>query len=128
MSARIDEPFERSRRPPIDPINCMLSFLYGMLRVAIHGALEQVGLDPYIGYLHAIRPGKPALALDLDLMEEFRPLLADRLALTLLNRKELQEADFEHLPNHTVRLTESGRRTVLQAWQRSRERAWPHAQ
>jgi CRISP-associated protein Cas1 len=118
--------FTRSRRPPTDPINCLLSFLYGMLRVAVHGALEQVGLDPYIGFLHGIRPGKPALAL--DLMEEFRPLLADRLALTLLNRRELQEDDFESLPGDTVRLTDDGRRSVLNAWQRSRERPWPHAQ
>jgi len=126
MSAHTGGRFQRSRRPPTDPVNCLLSFLYGMLRVSIHGALEQVGLHPYIGYLHAIRPGKPALAL--DLMEEFRPLLADRLALTLLNRQEVQDADFEHLPNGAVRLTEAGRRTVLQSWQRSRERAWPHAQ
>jgi CRISPR-associated protein Cas1 len=118
--------FARSRRPPTDPINCLLSFLYGMLRVAVHGALEQVGLDPYIGYLHGIRPGKPALAL--DLMEEFRPLLTDRLALTLLNRRELQEDDFESLPGGAVRLTDNGRRSVLNAWQRSRERPWPHAQ
>ena len=118
--------FLRSRRPPTDPVNCLMSFLYGMLRVAVHGALEQVGLDPYIGYLHGIRPGKPALAL--DLMEEFRPLLADRLALTLLNRRELGHADFEHLPGGAVRLTDNGRRAVLHAWQRSRERPWPHAQ
>src|SRR5437763_15489762 len=67
----------RTRRPPLAPVNCLLSFCYGMLRVAVHGALEQVGLDPFVGYLHGIRPGKPALAL--DLMEELRPLLVDRL-------------------------------------------------
>jgi CRISPR-associated protein Cas1 len=129
LSPDLDTPsgeFLRSRRPPTDPINCLLSFLYGMLRVAVHGALEQVGLDPYIGYLHGVRPGKPALAL--DLMEEFRPLLADRLALTLLNRCELQQSDFEYLPGEAVRLTEDGRRKVLNAWQRSREREWPHTQ
>lgn len=65
----------RSRRPPQDAFNCLLSFGYGMLRVSVHGALEQVGLDPYLGYLHGVRPGKPALAL--DLMEELRPLLVD---------------------------------------------------
>ena len=116
----------RNKRPPTDPLNCLLSFLYGMLRVAVHGALDQVGLDPYIGYLHAVRPGKPALAL--DLMEEFRPLLADRLALTLLNRRELNPADFEKLPNGAYRLTDPGRKTVLAAWQQSRQRDWPHAQ
>ncbi|MFI7026814.1 type I-C CRISPR-associated endonuclease Cas1c [Micromonospora sp. NPDC049900] len=115
----------RNKRPPTDPLNCLLSFLYGMLRVAVHGALDHVGLDPYIGYLHAVRPGKPALAL--DLMEEFRPLLADRLALTLLNRRELTPTDFEELPNGAYRLTDNGRRTVLAAWQHSRQREWPHA-
>lgn len=124
MCTRSSDPFHRTRRPPADPANCLLSFLYGMLRVAVHGALEQAGLDPYIGYLHGIRPGKPALAL--DLMEEFRPLLADRLAITLLNRSELHERDFQHLPGPAVRLTDDGRRAVLNAWQRSRERTWPH--
>lgn len=120
------ESFARFRRPPTDPLNCLLSFLYGLLRVAVHGALEQVGLDPYIGYLHGVRPGKPALAL--DLMEEFRPLLADRIALTLRNRHELQDSDFERFPGGAVRLTDAARRTVLEAWQRSRQRLWPHAQ
>lgn len=115
----------RTKRPPTDPVNCLLSFLYGMLRVAVHGALEQVGLDPYIGFLHGVRPGKPALAL--DLMEEFRPLLVDRLAITMLNRRELSLSDFEELPNGAWQLTEQGRRTVLNAWQQSRQRAWPHA-
>jgi CRISPR-associated protein Cas1 len=96
-----------------------------MLRVAVHGALDQVGLDPYIGYLHGVRPGKPALAL--DLMEEFRPLLADRLALTLINRKQVEDGDFEHLRGDAVRLTDNSRRDILNAWQRSRERMWPHA-
>ncbi|WP_326635904.1 type I-C CRISPR-associated endonuclease Cas1c [Streptosporangium sp. NBC_01755] len=118
-------PFQRTRRPPADPVNCLLSFLYGMLRVAVHGALEQAGLDPYIGFLHGVRPGKPALAL--DLMEEFRPLLADRLVMTMLNRKELSEGDFERLPGDVVRLTDNARRTVLNAWQTSRQRTWPHA-
>ncbi|MFI6760329.1 type I-C CRISPR-associated endonuclease Cas1c [Micromonospora sp. NPDC050417] len=116
----------RNKRPPTDPLNCLLSFLYGMLRVAVQGALEQVGLDPYIGFLHGVRPGKPALAL--DLMEEFRPLLADRLALTLLNRRELTRDDFEALPNGGYRLTENGRKSVLAAWQQSRQRVWPHVQ
>jgi CRISP-associated protein Cas1 len=126
ISSRLDGAFNRSRRPPVDPLNCLLSFLYGLLRVAVHGALEQVGLDPYIGYLHGLRPGKPALAL--DLMEELRPLLADRLTLTLLNRQQLHDTDFEHLPGSAVRLTDHGRREVLNAWQRSRDRTWPHAQ
>lgn len=115
----------RTKRPPTDPVNCLLSFLYGMLRVAVHGALEQVGLDPYIGFLHGVRPGKPALAL--DMMEEFRPLLADRLAFTTLNRRELTVDDFEKLPNGAYRLTEVARKTVLNAWQTSRQRPWRHS-
>lgn len=125
MSVHVSAPFLRTRRPPTDPANCLLSFLYGMLRVAVHGALEHVGLDPYVGYLHGIRPGKPALAL--DRMEEFRPLLADRLALTLLNRRQLDDGDFEALPGGAVRLTEDARRLLLKAWQESRQRPWPHA-
>ncbi|MCW2915860.1 MAG: CRISPR-associated protein Cas1 family [Actinomycetia bacterium] len=117
-------PFERTRRPPTDPVNCLLSFAYGMLRVSVHGALEQVGLDPYIGYLHGVRPGKPALAL--DLMEEFRALLADRFVMTLLNRKELSDNDFAHLPGDVVELKDDTRRTVLNAWQTNRQRLWPH--
>lgn len=124
LCPRSPDPFERTRRPPADPVNCLLSFLYGMLRVAVHGALEQAGLDPYLGYLHGVRPGKPALAL--DLMEELRPLIADRLAVTLLNRGELRDSDFQSLPGPSVRLTDDARRTVLNAWQRSRERTWPH--
>jgi CRISP-associated protein Cas1 len=119
-------PAGRNKRPATDPVNCLLSFLYGMLRVAVHGAIEQVGLDPYIGLLHGLRPGKPAL--ELDLVEEFRPLLADRLAFTLLNRGELDHNDFEKLPNGAVRLTDTARKTVLNAWQNSRQRTWRHAQ
>jgi CRISPR-associated endonuclease Cas1 subtype I-C len=114
----------RNRRPPTDIPNCLMSFLYGLLRVAVQGAIEQVGLDPYIGYLHGLRPGKPALAL--DLMEEFRPLLADRLALTMINRKEVTDRDFEHLPSGAVRLTDQGRKQVMTSWQQSRGRTWPH--
>jgi CRISPR-associated protein Cas1 len=116
----------RNRRPATDPVNCLLSFLYGMLRVAVHGALEHVGLDPYIGFLHRVRPGKPALAL--DMMEEFRPLLADRLAFTLLNRRELTIDDFDKLPTGAYQLTGGARKTVLNAWQHSRQRTWPHHQ
>ncbi len=120
------KPVGRHKRPPTDPVNCLLSFLYGMLRVAVHGAVEHIGLDPYVGFLHGIRPGKPALAL--DLMEEFRALLADRLAFTLLNRGELSTNDFEKLPNGAVRLTDTARKTVLNSWQHSRQRTWRHAQ
>lgn len=115
----------RTRRPPLDPVNCLLSFGYGMLRVAVHGALEQVGLDPYLGYLHGIRSGKPALAL--DLMEEFRPLLVDRLVLTLINRDHLKGNHTETLPGGAVQLTDEGRRFFLEQWSTARQREWHHA-
>lgn len=115
----------RTRRPPTDPVNCLLSYGYGLLRSAVHGALEQIGLDPYVGFLHGIRPGKPALAL--DLMEEFRPLLADRFALNLLNRRQLGGSHFEQLPGGAVRLTDTGRKLLLIEWQKARARTWSHA-
>jgi CRISPR-associated protein Cas1 len=115
----------RSRRPPTDPVNCLLSFGYGMLRVAVHGAIEQVGLDPYLGYLHGIRPAKPALAL--DLMEELRPLLVDRLVLTLVNRRQLLAKHTEQLPGGAVQLTDQGRKFVLEQWSDARGRSWHHA-
>jgi CRISPR-associated protein Cas1 len=114
----------RARRPPTDPVNALLSFTYGLLRGLVHGATESVGLDPYVGFLHGIRPAKPALAL--DLMEEFRAVLADRLALTLLNRRELRGEHFEHLPGGAVHLNEDGRKIVLAAWHEYREQTWEH--
>lgn len=115
----------RNRRPPTDPVNALLSFTYGLLRSLVHGATEQVGLDPYIGYLHGLRPGKPALAL--DLMEEFRPVLADRFALTLLNRRQLRPEHFENITGGAVRLTEDGRKTLLAAWQEWKTQPWEHS-
>ncbi|RCG31429.1 type I-C CRISPR-associated endonuclease Cas1 [Sphaerisporangium album] len=114
----------RTRRPPTDPVNALLSFLYGLTRTLVHGATEQVGLDPYLGFLHGLRPGKPALAL--DLMEEFRPIYADRLALNLLNRKQVRAEHFETLPGGAVQLTEDGRRLLLTEWQSWKTKEWPH--
>lgn len=114
----------RTRRPPTDPINALMSFLYGLVRSIAHGAAEQVGLDPYIGYLHGLRPGKPALAL--DLMEEFRALLADRLVLTLLNRRQVRREHFDELSGGSVQLTEDGRKLVLTEWQDWKKREWTH--
>ncbi|MER7506495.1 type I-C CRISPR-associated endonuclease Cas1c [Nonomuraea pusilla] len=114
----------RTRRPPTDPVNALLSYLYGLTRALVHGAAEQVGLDPYLGFLHGMRPGKPALAL--DLMEEFRPIHADRLALNLLNRKQLRKEHFETLPGGAVQMTEDGRRLVLTEWQAWKNKDWPH--
>lgn len=109
----------RSRRPPLDPLNALLSFLYTLLVHDVRGALESVGLDPAVGYLHEDRPGRPGLAL--DLMEEFRPFLADRVALTLINRRQIQPGDFRTLENGAVLLKEESRKTVLQAWQQRKQ-------
>lgn len=122
--AQIPAPATRTSRPPTDPINAALSFGYGMLRVAVHGALEHVGLDPYIGYLHGIRPGKPALAL--DLMEEMRALLVDRLVFTAFNRRQLQPKHFTTHLGSACELNEDGRRTYLGLWSEARRRTWPH--
>jgi len=109
-------PRGRTRRPPRDPVNSVLSFLYALLRSECASALETVGLDPQVGYLHALRPGRPALAL--DLMEELRPVLADRLALTLVNRGQLTSESFDTTPDGGVCLTEGGRRRVIGEYQR----------
>nr|WP_238481956.1 type I-C CRISPR-associated endonuclease Cas1c [Pinisolibacter aquiterrae] len=104
----------RSRRPPLDPVNALLSFLYTLLAHDCRSAAEGVGLDPAVGFLHRDRPGRPGLAL--DLMEELRPVLADRLALSLLNRRQLRARDFERRDGGAVLLGDEGRKTVLTAW------------
>ena len=110
----------RSRRPPMDPVNALLSFLYSLLAHDCRSALAATGLDPAVGFLHRDRPGRPSLAL--DLMEEFRPVLADRLALALVNRRQLDMTDFDQRENGAVTLREESRKKVLVAWQeRKRE-------
>ncbi|MFN0095910.1 MAG: type I-C CRISPR-associated endonuclease Cas1c [Dehalococcoidia bacterium] len=116
--------FDRSRRPPRDGANALLSFLYALLREECVAGLESVGLDPQVGYLHTLRPGRPALAL--DLMEEFRPLVADRLALTLINRRQLGGSSFEVLPHGGMQLTDEGRKKTLAAWRERKERMVEH--
>jgi CRISPR-associated protein Cas1 len=105
----------RNRRPPQDPMNALLSFLYSMLTNDCVGAAEGVGLDPQVGFLHVLRPGRPALAL--DLMEELRAVLADRLALTLVNRRQITTAHFDDRPGGAVYLGEEGRKCVVVAYQ-----------
>jgi CRISPR-associated protein Cas1 len=105
----------RSRRPPLDRINALLSFLYAMLGHDCRSALESHGLDPQVGFLHTDRPGRASLAL--DLMEELRPVLADRLALSLVNRGQLGAGDFILEDAGAVRLTDDARKRVLVAWQ-----------
>lgn len=106
----------RTRRPPRDPTNALLSFIYALLRNDCVAAAEGVGLDPQVGYLHAVRPGRPALAL--DLMEELRSVLADRLTLTLINRKQLTEEHFVERPGGSVSLTDEGRRITVVSYQK----------
>jgi CRISP-associated protein Cas1 len=103
----------RSRRPPLDPLNALLSFLYTLLVHDIRSALDSQGLDPQVGYLHRDRPGRPSLAL--DMMEEFRAVLADRLALTLINRGQLRAQDFRRLDSGAVAMEDAARRTVITA-------------
>ncbi len=105
----------RSRRPPLDPLNTLLSFLYALVVHDCRSALETVGLDPAVGYLHRERPGRPSLAL--DLMEELRPVVADRLALSLINRRQLSKRDFKSEVSGAVRMREDGRKKVLVAYQ-----------
>ena len=115
----------RSRRPPLDPANALLSFLYTLLTHDCRSACEAVGLDPAVGFLHRDRPGRPSLAL--DLMEELRAPLADRLALSLINRRQLRAGDFRHLEGGAVLLTDEGRKTVLTAWQERKKEERHHA-
>lgn len=114
----------RTRRPPLDRFNAVLSFLYSMLMNDCRSALETVGLDPQLGFLHAVRPGRAALALDLQ--EEFRALLADRLALTLINRGQLGPKDFDEREGGAVMLNDNGRRTVITAWQERKQEEITH--
>ncbi|MGB9662318.1 MAG: type I-C CRISPR-associated endonuclease Cas1c [Moorellaceae bacterium] len=114
----------RTKRPPRDPVNALLSFAYTLLVNECISACEGVGLDPQIGYLHALRPGRPALAL--DLMEEFRSFLADRLVLTVLNRRQITEKDFLERPGGAVHLTDRARQTFLEAYQKRKQEELTH--
>jgi CRISPR-associated protein Cas1 len=115
----------RSRRPPLDPVNALLSFLYTLLTHDCRSALESVGLDPAAGFLHRDRPGSPSLAL--DLMEELRPVMADRLALSLINRRQLRAGDFTRQEGGAVLMTDDARKTVLTAWQERKREERLHA-
>ena len=105
----------RSRRPPLDRVNAMLSFGYRLLASDCAAALESVGLDAYVGFLHRDRPGRESLAL--DLMEELRSVLVDRFVITLINTKEISPRQFTMMANGAVLLNDAGRRTYLSAWQ-----------
>lgn len=109
----------RVRRPPTDPVNALLSFAYSLLTNECASALQGVGLDPYVGFLHRDRPGRVSLAL--DLIEEFRGPLADRFVLTLLNRKQIQQKDFINEASGAVVLTEDARKRLLTEYQERKQ-------
>lgn len=114
----------RNRRPPKDPINALLSFVYTLLAHEVQSALETVGLDPYVGFLHTDRPGRASLAL--DMMEEFRPYLADRLVLSLINRKQISATGFKIRDESGVIMTDDTRKEVLTAWQKRKQEEITH--
>jgi CRISPR-associated protein Cas1 len=114
----------RSRRPPLDRVNAMLSFVYALLRHDIESALETVGLDPAVGFLHADRPGRPSLAL--DLMEELRAALADRLVLSLINRRQVQATGFSSQEGGGVEMDDATRKQMVAAWQSRKQEEIEH--
>ena len=114
----------RNRRPPLDPVNAMLSFAYSLLTHDCASALESVGLDAYVGFLHRDRPGRTSLAL--DLMEELRPCMADRFVLTLINNRVVGKSEFEFRENGTVFLNDAGRRSFLKHWQERKREQLTH--
>ena len=115
---------ERSRRPPLDNVNALLSFIYTLLAHDTASALSTVGLDPFVGFLHKDRPGRRSLAL--DLMEEFRVPLADRFVLSLINTRQVSGGDFSQHENGAVHLSDKARKTVLTAWQNRKKEAIVH--
>ncbi|MBQ7931674.1 MAG: type I-C CRISPR-associated endonuclease Cas1 [Clostridia bacterium] len=114
----------RNRRPPLDPMNAMLSFAYSLLSHDCAAALESVGLDSYVGFMHRDRPGRSSLAL--DLMEELRPCMADRFVLTLINNRMIRESDFEYQSTGAVLLNDTGRKTFLKNWQEKKKDTLTH--
>lgn len=114
----------RNRRPPLDNMNALLSFAYTILAGDCANALSSVGLDPYVGFMHRDRPGRTSLAL--DLVEEFRPVLADRFLLTLINKKIIQSEHFEHQKDNAVLLNDKGRKVFFGAWQNHKKETITH--
>ena len=115
---------KRNRRPPLDNVNALLSFAYTILSGDCSNALESVGLDPYVGFMHGDRPGRYSLAL--DLMEELRPIMADRFILTLINTKVIQLKHFEKQKDNAVMLNSEGRKIFFNAWQEHRKQKITH--
>lgn len=115
---------DRNRRPPTDAVNAMLSFVYTLLAHDCTAALESVGLDPYVGFMHRDRPGRASLAL--DLMEELRAVYADRMVITLINTREIQPKHFHQQAGGAVLLTDEGRKILLSAWQNKKREEITH--
>lgn len=115
---------ERTRRPPLDETNCLLSFLYTLLMHDVRSALESVGLDPCVGFLHRDRPGRASLAL--DMMEEFRPFLSDRLAISLINLGQVRKKDFTKMGSGAVIMDDRARKEVLMAYQKRKQEEIMH--
>lgn len=125
VECRGDFPFTgRNRRPPTDNVNAMLSFVYTLLARDVEAALETVGLDPAVGFLHKDRPGRPSLAL--DIMEELRPFLADRLVLSLINRRQIKGSDLTKTESGAVTMDDDARKAVLLAWQKRKQEVITH--
>lgn len=114
----------RNRRPPLDRVNCLLSYIYMMLTSMCSSALEAVGLDPYVGVMHTDRAGR--VSLSLDLIEEFRPVLADRFVLTVINNGVLTADDFIEQEDGAIQITEDGRKTLQQSWQKRKQETLIH--
>ena len=125
VQQKTDFPFPgRCKHPPTDRVNAMLSFAYTLLAHDCAAALESVGLDPAIGFLHSLRPGRDSLAL--DLMEEFRAYMADRLVLSLINRRQVNARDFKFTDTGAVRMNDDSRKTLIHAWQERKQELMLH--
>lgn len=114
----------RSRRPPKDEVNAMLSFVYTLIANDVAAALESVGLDPYVGFMHTLRPGRSSLAL--DMMEELRAYLGDRLILSLINRKQVKKNDFIRQGDESVLMTDDCRKELITTWQKRKKEVIEH--
>jgi CRISPR-associated protein Cas1 len=120
-----DFPFHgRSRRPPKDEVNAMLSFVYTLIANEVAAALESVGLDPYVGFMHTLRPGRTSLAL--DMMEELRAYLGDRLVLSMINRKQVTQKDFIRQGDESFVMTDECRKELLSTWQKRKKEMIEH--
>ena len=120
-----DFPFAgRTKHPPVGRVNVLLSFVYTLIANEMTSALDSVGLDPYVGFLHTLRPGRASLAL--DMMEELRAYLGDRLVLSLINRRQITSSDFIQQSEDSIVLTENGRKTIISSWQERKKAEFTH--